>query len=133
MTNPAQPAPVAPFEAEEVLGSIDDLLAADEVKYALIPVGDKGKKLRIGSLTAGAMLNWTEANEGDQKKTAGLRMIKDSMVDKDGKRIGTDADIEKLKTLGHKTCEEILEHVLKLNGLKVKGNEAAIEGSAKKD
>lgn len=109
--------------------SMDDVLAANDVEFAEIEGFTKdGKKFRIQSLTAGDLIEWSEANEGEAKRTAGLRLIVKSLVDKDGKRIADDTHIAVFRKKSHKVTERIVKEILKLNGMTV-----ANAGEAKKD
>lgn len=115
---------------DEVYESVDDMVAdgASEVEYAVIEGFKAGKLIRIGSVNAGDMIDWSEANEGEAKRTAGLRLIQKSLVNKDGKRIGNPTDLGKLRTMRHNITERIVKEILKLNGMNVKQ-----DAEAKKD
>src|SRR5262245_30465846 len=102
----------------KVFESVDDMLAAPDVEYAEVQ-GWNGI-IRIGSLTAGDMIEWAEGNEGEAKRTAGLRLIVKSLVNSEGKRIGTEKHIPLLRQKSHKTTENIVKAILKLNGFNVK-------------
>ena len=102
----------------KVFESVDDMLAAPDVEYAEVE-GWNGL-IRIGSLTAGDMIEWSEANEGEAKRTAGLRLIVKSLVNSEGKRIGTDKHIPLLRAKSHKVTESVVKAILKLNGFVVK-------------
>ena len=106
-----------------VFESMDDVLAAPDVEYTTIE-GWNGL-IRIGSLTAGDMIEWTEANEGEAKRTAGLRLIVKSVVNSNGDRIGTDKHIPMLRAKSHKMTERIVREILKLNGMNVRQEEKA--------
>jgi len=112
---------------EDIYGSVDDMVAdgASEVEYAVIDGFKEGKKIRIGSVNAGDMIEWSEANEGEAKRTAGLRLVLKSLVDKTGKRIGVPTDLPKLRTMRHNITERIVKEILKLNGMNVKQDDAA--------
>jgi hypothetical protein len=122
--------------------SVADILAAAEpgasVEYARSPGFKPGQVFVLASVTAGDMIEWSEANEGEAKRTAGLRLIVKSVVDGEpgvdegakGVRIMTDAHIQVLRKLPHKVTEGIVEQILKLNGIKVKGQG---ESDVKKD
>lgn len=97
--------------------SMDEILAADDVEYAEIE-GWKGM-IRIGSLSAEDFIEFNDTNEGPAKKTANVRIILKSLVDKDGKRIGSDKHIEALKKKSHATINRIVQEIIKLNGLEV--------------
>src|SRR5262245_64753228 len=108
--------------------SVADIIAAEDVEYAEIPGFKPGQVFRIQSLTAGDMIEWTEANEGEAKRTAGLRLIVKSLVNSEGKRIGNDKHIPLLRAKSHKVTEQIVKAILKLNGFNVKE-----EDKSKKD
>ena len=105
--------------------SIADIEADDDVEYATIPAFKEGEFFRIKSLTAGDMIEWSEANEGEAKRTAGLRLIIKSLVDEDGKRIANDSHLALFRKKSHKRTEDIVKAILKLNGMNVKGAEEA--------
>lgn len=88
--------------------------------------------IRIGSLTAGDLIEWTEAGDDPTKKReAGLRLIQKSWVDGEGNRIGRPEEkvIKMLRTKSHKLTDKVVDKILALNGLMVKGRAA----EAKKD
>jgi hypothetical protein len=105
--------------SDEKVLSIDEILASDTVEYATIPGAIPGEVMRIQSLSAGAFIDWQEAGEGEAKRTAGLRLIVQSLVDEDGKRICTDKHIAAFRAMKHKTTENIIRQIIKHNGLKV--------------
>lgn len=105
----------------KVFETMDEMLSASDVEYAVIE-GWNGS-IRIGSLTAGDMIEWSEANEGEAKRTAGLRLIVKSIVNSQGQRIGQDKHIGVLRTKSHKVTERIVREILKLNGMNVKAGE----------
>lgn len=117
MTDELKPEP----KPEEIL-SVEEMLAAEDVEYATIPTWN-GKYTRIGSLTAEDLIEWSDANDTPAKKNAGLRLLVKSLVDKDGKRIGTPAHIEAFKKKSHAQIEKILEGVLTLNAIKLAGRQ----------
>jgi hypothetical protein len=120
--------------------SVTDLLAAAEplasVEYARTPGFKPGQVFVLASVTAGAMIAWSEANDGEAKRTAGLRLIIQSVVDGEpgvddgatGARIMDDTHIALLRKLPHKVTEAVVKDILKLNGMNVKA-----DNEAKKD
>ncbi len=104
-------------DADKIL-SLDEILKSDEVEYDTVPGFKDGEIIRIGSLTAGDLIEWSEANEGEAKRTAGLRLIVKSLVDADGNRIANDKHIASFRKFNHKKTEEIVKAILKLNGLR---------------
>lgn len=114
--------------ANEKILSMDDILAAEDVEYANVEGFKPGEVFRIQSLTAGDLIEWSEANEGEAKRTAGLRLIVKSLVDKDGKRIAGDEHIATFRKKSHKVTERIVREILKLNGMTVTGPSEAKKG-----
>lgn len=114
--------------ADEAVGkkvlSMEEFLAINDEEFFEVPVGND--VLLIGSLTADDFIEWQEANEGPAKRTAGLRLIVKSMVNKEHQRVGTDRHLELLKKKSVKVTEQVVKAIVKLNGLSVKG-----EGDAK--
>jgi hypothetical protein len=114
-----------------IIGSMDELKELDEVEYAVIPGFTPGKTLRIGSLTAGDLIEWSEASEGEAKRTAGLRLICKSLVGPPpgNMRYANDPkNIAVFRAKRHKATEEIVKAILKLNGMEVKISDAAKNG-----
>ena len=112
---------------DEVVGSMDDVLSSDIVEYAVIPGFKPGQKLRIGSLSAGDMIEWSEANETEAKRTAGLRLICKSLVGPEPTNVRYANDpknIAVFRTKNHRSTEAIVRAIIKLNGLNV-GQDAA--------
>jgi len=112
---------------DSVVDSMEDIFSSDTIEYAVIPGFKAGQKLRIGSLSAGDMIEWSEANEGEAKRTAGLRLICKSLVGPapENKRYANDPkNIAVFREKSHRATEEIVRHIIKLNGLRV-GQDAA--------
>jgi hypothetical protein len=124
----------ATAEATEVLDdkgvveSMEEIDAANDVQYAMIQGFEPGRPFRIGSLTAGDLIEWTEANQGEAKRTAGLRLITKSLVNSKNERYAADPkNIAIFRRKSHKVTQRIVEEILKLNGLEVE------EQAVKKD
>lgn len=122
-----------PKEVISIYGSMDELLASgvQNEEFATIDGFEPGKKIRIGSVTAGDIMQWSEASEGEAKKTAGLRLIIKSLVGPppSNLRYANDAkNIDKFRAFRHKETERIVREILKLNGMTVKE-----QAEAKKD
>jgi hypothetical protein len=112
---------------DSIYESVDEMVSdgASEVQFAEIEGFKEGKKIRIGSVTAGDMIEWSDANETEAKRTAGLRLICKSLVNKAGVRISSDKDIAKFRTMRHNVTERIVKEILKLNGMNIKADEKA--------
>ena len=97
--------------------------------------------LLIGSLTADSFIEWQTENEGPAKRTAGLRLIVDSLcgasstcpaclgTEKDHKgphsRIGSDKDLAMLRRKSVAETEKVVRQIVKLNELRVNEGAAA--------
>src|SRR5436190_89742 len=111
---------------EPQIESMEEISASDDVEYAMIEGFTKGKPFRIGSLTAGDLIEWSEANEGEAKRTAGLRLITKSLVNSRGERYAADPkNIAVFRTKSHKVTERIVKEILKLNGMSIKQTDDA--------
>lgn len=107
----------------DAVASMADIEAAQDMEYAVVEGFKEGQKLRIGSLTAGDLIEWSEANEGEAKRTAGLRLITKSLVgpEPENKRYADDPkNIQIFKRKSHKVTERLVKEILKLNGMNVK-------------
>jgi len=106
--------------------TMDEILSAGDVEYATIEGFTPDKPFRIGSLTAGDLIEWSEANEGEAKRTAGLRLICKSLVNSKNERFAADSkNIAVFRLKSHKVTERIVKEILKLNGMVVKDAEKA--------
>ena len=122
---------------EEFL-SLDDVAQVDDVRYKIIDVPDWGKngqpgKMRIGSLSAQDLIEFAESNEGEAKRTAGLRLIIKSIVDGKGRRTGTDKHLAILKARNAATTNFVVEEILKLNELNPDKETASAAAAARKN
>lgn len=93
----------------------------NDIRYDEIPVW--GGIMRVASLTSEDMVEFIEANNGPARKTAGVRLIMKSIVDKDGNRIGQPKHLEMFKKKDSKTTDMIIGRLMKLNGIGVKNQE----------
>lgn len=113
---------------KKLILSIEQMLAADDIEYAEIPTwkvkNDKGEEVqgytRIGSLNADDIIAWRESNEGPAKRTMGIRLFVNSLVDEKGNRIGNDQHYEAFKKKSNGIQERVLQEIIKLNAMTVK-------------
>ena len=122
-----------PEKVDKVYASMEEILAsgASESEYAIVDGFKAGEKVRIGSVTAGDIIQWSEANEGEAKRTAGLRLICKSLVGPEPGNVrfaDDDKNIAKFRGMRHKETERIVKEIIRLNGMNVKA-----ETDAKKD
>jgi hypothetical protein len=105
--------------------TLEEIVSSTDVEYAEIEGFTKDKPFRIGSLTAGDMIEWSEANEGEAKRTAGLRLIAKSLVNSKNERFAdSPKSIAVFRTKSHKVTERIVKEILKLNGMSIKEKDA---------
>lgn len=107
---------------DRVYSSVDDFISygANEVQYKTIAGFKEGTLIRIGSISAGELIAWTEAGEGEAKRTAGLRLICQSLVGPEPGNVRYASDLKNIaKFRGMRTnvTERIIREILKLNGM----------------
>lgn len=103
--------------------SIDEITNSSDVQYVDVEVPEWGGSVRFGTLDAGELIDFIEANDGPAKRNAGIRLIIKSLVDENNNRIGSDKHLEAFKKKSAKVCSRLVDEVLKLNGLGAKGQE----------
>jgi hypothetical protein len=60
-------APKDESEVDEHILSMDEILGSQDVEYATIEGWKAGTKIRIGSLSAGDLIEWTEAKRRSEE------------------------------------------------------------------
>ncbi|MFI5223668.1 MAG: hypothetical protein ACHQX3_05380 [Nitrospirales bacterium] len=110
--------------------SMEEIGNATDVEFQVIQMPEWGGAVRIGSITAEDIVEWNESNSDPAaKRLAGIRLVVQSMVDKDGKRIGTPKAVDVLKKRSAASINKLVEKVLVLNKLNAKGLEEVKNGS----
>jgi hypothetical protein len=125
-----------PNDTAAVVGSMAEIEAVHDEAFKTIDGFKPGQTLRIGSLTAGDMIAWSEENAGsdEAKRQAGLRLICKSLVDASGVRYASQNDTKNIQTfsrLAHKTTERVVRDILAFNGMTPKGDRPKAEVDAK--
>jgi hypothetical protein len=115
------------IHAEERFLSLDEILAKSDTQYEVLDVPQWGGKIRIGSLPGDEFVEWTEANEGEAKKTAGARIILKSLVDANGTRIGDLKKLEQMKKRDTSVINYVVQKILLLNGVHPSQQKALLE------
>jgi hypothetical protein len=128
---------VVAVDDKVVYASLDQMVesGATVVEYRTIKGFKEGEWVRIGSVNAGDMIEWSEAEGQEAKRTAGLRLICKSLVGPEkpdpklnippNYRYAANTDkmgesVSKLRAMRHKETERIVKEILDLNGLDVK-------------
>lgn len=119
-------------EPKKLILSVDQMIAAEDVEYAEIPTW-KVKDLatgqmvqgysRIASLSAEDVAAWRDTTEGPAKKTMGVRLFVNSLVDETDRRIGTPMHYEAFKRKSNAIQERVLGEILKMNGMTQKNEQ----------
>ena len=112
--------------------TLDEILDAQGVEYDSVPAW--GKHVGIGSITAGEVLEWIEEKDGPRKREAGLLLLARSLVGPDLTRVCKTKDdenrmVESLKGKDSRTCNKIVERIIKLNGIMGSAGEEAKNAS----
>ena len=121
--------PAAPVEAPEkrLILSVEQMLSASDEEFAEIPTwkikDPKTGQLvqgftRIGSLNADDVIEWRESSDGPAKRTMGIRLFVNSLVDENNNRIGSQKHYEAFKKKSNAIQERVLGEIIKMNGLK---------------
>ena len=116
--------------------SLDEILQKDDTQYREVEVPEWGGTVRLGSLTAGKMIEFFEKKDEGDKKTLAMRLFLECLVDDSGKRIGDKAKLEALKEKNLQVFVRLLPDMLDLNGMGTKSvpvedakNDSAATGS----
>lgn len=107
-----------PEMAKELRGllGIEDIRDATDTVYETLEVPEWNGSIRIGTLDAGTMIEHVKANEGPAKFTAGIRMLIESLVDGEGRRIGKPEHQQIFMKKNAVVVNRIADSILKLNG-----------------
>jgi hypothetical protein len=106
--------------------SIDQMLESADIQYITVSVPEWGGEVRLGSITAGDMLNEIDQSKilGDREST--IRLIVRSIVGPDGERVPS-ADVEpfvqRFLKKDIRVINRLAEAALRLNGVGIKANE----------
>jgi len=98
--------------------TIDEILAADDTTYAEAEAW--GGVLRFRTLDAATMIKFSEENKTSEK-TAGIRILVDSLVDADGKPIGTPAMRGQFMKKNARVISDLVGVIMRMNGFSKEG------------
>lgn len=108
---------------DDVVAGMSEIETVRNEEFATVPGFKEGQVLRIGSITAGDFIEWQEANKGEAKRTAGLRLICKSLVGPapaNERYAVADKNIQVFRRMSHKSTENVVKAILKLNGIRTK-------------
>ena len=97
------------------------LESVQDITFAVVPTPEWKMDTRIGSIPAAEMMLWAESREGPLKRTAGLRLLAQSLVDAKGDRLcKTEKDIAKAVAIFEKKNSAVVTRCIRaiaeLNG-----------------
>ena len=103
-----------------MIATFEELEQVNDTEYSEVKA--YGKTLRLGSLNSGDMMEWVEANDASPKRgqDAGLRLIVQSLVDKDGKRVPKEKFAAMVASFRNKSVKSnglVIAAALLLNGM----------------
>lgn len=128
---------IVTFPVPSVANSLDDIRDASNIEYRELAGFKPGQKVWIGSLTAGDMLEWSEAGDEDKevKRMAGLRLVSKSLVSVEAETgkpgptsvryANTPESLEILKKKNQRDMQNLVKEILDLNGLTPRKEDAA--------
>lgn len=93
---------------------------AKGIRYDEVPTPElgEGTAIRIGSLTAGDVVEWAKINrEEEEGRQAGLHLFIRAWVNDQGDRIGRLEHIDMLKTKDARAIGRVINVIMKMNGL----------------
>lgn len=139
--------------AQKIVSSMAEIEESKDTEYVKVDGFVAGQVLEIGSLTAGDFIEWNELRDvaglattqteriaaKEAQRKGGLTMICKSLVssDADGRKRYADdpKNVDVFYKKSRKVTERILEAIMKLNGVQMKGDKSvdAAKESAKND
>jgi hypothetical protein len=124
-----RPSEIRPVTKENIVSkvlSIEEIENAKDTDYAEVPVpewGGEGAVVRVGSLESYDYNEWIEQCGDKTVRQSSYDLIRRSLVDAEGNRIGTAALVEKLRKKDARIISRLTKVVLSLNGLTGPGAE----------
>ena len=127
---------VITFPVPTVANSMDDINDASTIEYREVKGFKAGQTVWIGSLTAGDIIEWSEAGDDKEaKRTAGLRLLSKSLVsvepgtNKPGptsiRYADNETSIAVFRKKNQADCQRVIAAILELNDLTPKADAAA--------
>ena len=98
-----------------------EILEKDDLQYEVVEVPEWGGKVRVVGISAKARDRWevSIADQREKGKPMDVRasLVAKSCVDADGKKVFTDADVQKLGAKSASAVERVFTVCMKLSGL----------------
>lgn len=104
------------------------ILSAEDFRYATVSAPEWGGDVRVRGLSAADQAFISKLSNGDKKEALTLNVFVRGVVDEDGERIFTNADIDDLKTRSYAVIERVAMKIIELTS---NGSQDAIEDARK--
>jgi hypothetical protein len=107
--------------------NVVDMLDAEDIQYVEVPVPEWGGEVRLGSVTAGDMLDEIEASSRNGDREGTIRLVVRSLVNADGSRVPQDQVedlVKKFKKKDVRVMNRLAEAALSLNGVRTDRTES---------
>ena len=110
--------------------SAENILAAEDFRYAVVDCPEWGGSVRVRSLSGGQRTVITQRVQDKNTEDLEEMLVVMACVNEDGTRIFTNKDIEALKKKSAAVTSRIAKKVMEISGI---GTEAAAVEEAKKN
>lgn len=90
------------------------ILAAEDFQYALVSCPEWGGEVRVRGLTAADQAYIAKLSNQDKKEALTLNVFIRGVVDDNGERVFTNADVEDLKKRSYAVVERVAKKIIEL-------------------
>lgn len=104
------------------------ILTADDFEYADVHCPEWGGEVRVRGLSAADQAYIAKLSNQDKKETLTLNVFIRGVVNENGERIFTNADIDELKTRSYAVIERVAKKIIELTS---KGDADTVEALKK--
>lgn len=104
------------------------ILSADDFEYADVSCPEWGGEVRVRGLTAADQAYIAKLSNQDKKETLTLNVFIRGVVNENGERIFSNADIDELKTRSYAVIERVAKKIIELTS---KGDADTVEALRK--
>lgn len=90
------------------------ILSADDFEYAIVPCPEWGGDVRVRGLSAADQAYIAKLSNQDKKEVLALNVFIRGVVDENGERIFTNADMDELKKRSFAVIERVVKKISEL-------------------